>query len=76
MRLRLIFQFTYVQYCVYIDTLKKLYRISIQSMSDPADKASNNVIIIWRLHYIDVLKQEIMNTKFIQIRGMLQSVNN
>ena len=29
----------------------------------PADKASDNVIIIWRLHYIDVLKQEIMNTK-------------
>ena len=29
----------------------------------PADKVSNNVIIIWRLHYIDVLSQEIINTK-------------
>ena len=27
-----------------------------------ADKASNNVII-WRLYYIDVLKQETMNTR-------------
>ena len=29
----------------------------------PADKASNNVIIVWRLHYVDVLNQELVNTK-------------
>ena len=28
-----------------------------------ADKASNNVIIVWRLHYVDVLNQEHVNTK-------------
>ena len=29
----------------------------------PADKASNNVIIIWRLHYVNVLRQELTHTK-------------
>ena len=29
----------------------------------PADKASNNVIIIWKLHYIDILNQELKCTK-------------
>ena len=28
----------------------------------PADKASNNVIIIWRLHYVNVLKHELTHT--------------
>ena len=29
----------------------------------PANKASNNVIIVWRWHYVDVLKQELVNVK-------------
>ena len=28
----------------------------------PADKAANNVVV-WRLHYIDTLKQELSGTK-------------
>ena len=29
----------------------------------PADKAANNVIVVWRLHYINTLKQELGGTK-------------
>ena len=28
-----------------------------------ADKAANNVAVVWRLHYIDTLKQELSDTK-------------
>ena len=29
----------------------------------PADKAANNVVVVWRLHYINTLKQELRGTK-------------
>ena len=29
----------------------------------PADKAANNVVIVWRLHYINTVKQELSGTK-------------
>ena len=29
----------------------------------PADKAANNIIIVWRLHYINVLQHELNSTK-------------
>ena len=29
----------------------------------PADKARNNVVVVWRLHYINTLKQELSGTK-------------
>ena len=29
----------------------------------PADKAANNVVVVWRLHYINNLKQELSGTK-------------
>ena len=29
----------------------------------PADKAANNVVVVWRLHYIYTLKQELGGTK-------------
>ena len=29
----------------------------------PADKAANNVVVVWRLHYINTLKQELSGTK-------------
>ena len=29
----------------------------------PTDKASNNITIVWQLHYVDVLKKELVNTK-------------
>ena len=28
----------------------------------PADKAANNVVVVWRLHYINTLKQELSGT--------------
>ena len=29
----------------------------------PADKAASNVVVVWRLHYIDTLKQELSGTE-------------
>ena len=29
----------------------------------PADKATNNVVVVWRLHYINTLKRELSGTK-------------
>ena len=29
----------------------------------PADKAANNIVVVWRLHYINTLKQELGGTK-------------
>ena len=29
----------------------------------PADKAANNIVVVWRLRYIDTLKQELSGTK-------------
>ena len=29
----------------------------------PADKAANNVVVVWRLHCINTLKQELIGTK-------------
>ena len=29
----------------------------------PADKAANNVVVVWLLHYINTLKQELSGTK-------------
>ena len=29
----------------------------------PADKAANNVVVVWRLHYVNILKQELSGTK-------------
>ena len=28
----------------------------------PADKAANNIVVVWRLHYINTLKQELNGT--------------
>ena len=29
----------------------------------PADKAADNVVVVWQLHYINTLKQELSGTK-------------
>ena len=29
----------------------------------PADKAANNIVVVYRLHYINTLKQELNGTK-------------
>ena len=28
----------------------------------PADKAANNVVVVWRLYYINILKRELVDT--------------
>ena len=36
----------------------------------PADKAANNVIVVWRLHYIDTLKQELNGTEAYTLQNL------
>ena len=51
--------------------LKSTFRHLKQGVQDfhrkyvllPADKAANNVVVVWRLHYINTLKQELSGTK-------------
>ena len=38
----------------------------------PADKAANNVVVIWRLHYIDTLKQELGGTKAYELQPLME----
>ena len=43
----------------------------------PADKAANNVVVVWRLHYINTLKQELSDTKaYEQTSEKEKSVTN
>ena len=37
--------------------------LGLQPTLVPADKAANNVVVVWRLHYIDTLKQGLSGTK-------------
>ena len=37
--------------------------IFIGSILVPADKAANNVVVVWRLHYVNTLIQELGSTK-------------
>ena len=37
----------------------------------PADKASNNLVVVWRLYYIDTLKCELVDTKAYKLQSSL-----
>ena len=39
----------------------------------PADKAANNVVVVWRLHYINTLKQELSGTKAYKETSVLRN---
>ena len=41
---------------------KKMEKLHRKYVLAPADKAANNVIIIWRRHYVEVLKGELNST--------------
>ena len=41
---------------------KKIEKIHRKYVFAPADKAANNVIIIWKRHYVDILKGELNST--------------
>ena len=59
----------YLKYC--IEEFHRKYVLV------PADKAANNVVVVWRLHYINTLKQELSGTKtYEQISGKEKSVIN
>ena len=34
----------------------------------PADKAANNVVVVWRLHYVNTLQQELSGTKAYELQ--------
>ena len=36
----------------------------------PADKSANNVFVVWRLHYINTLKQELGGTKAYKLKNL------
>ena len=37
-------------------------RLHSKYVFSPADKAANNIIIIWKKYYVDVLKEELNST--------------
>ena len=37
----------------------------------PADKAANNVVVVWRLYYIDTLKRELVDTNAYKLQPSL-----
>ena len=41
---------------------KKMEKLHLKYVIAPADKAANNVIIIWKRHYVEVLKGELNST--------------
>ena len=41
----------------------KFYDFHRKYLVVPADKAANNVVVVWRFHYINTLKQELSGTK-------------
>ena len=34
----------------------------------PADKAANNVVVVWRLYYVDALKRELIGTNAYKLQ--------
>ena len=40
----------------------------------PADKVSKNVVVVWRLHYIDTLKLELDSQKHINVLLLMRSI--
>ena len=37
----------------------------------PADKAANNVVVVWRLYYIDTLKRKLVDTNAYKLQPSL-----
>ena len=37
----------------------------------PADKAANNVVVVWRLYYINTLKRELVDTNAYKLQSYL-----
>ena len=37
----------------------------------PADKTAYNVVVVWRLYYIDTLKHELVDTKAYKLQPFL-----
>ena len=36
----------------------------------PADKAASNVVVVWRLYYIDTLKRVLVDTKAYKLQNL------
>ena len=39
----------------------------------PADKAANNVVVVWRLFYINTLKRELVDTNAYKLQPFLST---
>ena len=74
--LKLAFHFTLVIHIFYPLNLNLLFVILIQDFHMnyvlvPADKAANNVAVVWRLHYINTLKRELVDTNAYKLQPSL-----
>ena len=72
----LAFHFTLVIHIFYPLNLNLLFVILIQDFHMnyvlvPADKAANNVAVVWRLHYINTLKRELVDTNAYKLQPSL-----
>ena len=38
----------------------------------PADKVANNVVVVWRLHYVNTLQQELSGTKAYKLQPLAE----
>ena len=41
----------------------------------PADKAANNVVVVWKRYYINTLKQELSTAKKMSITGLMRRLS-
>ena len=40
-----------------------------------ADKAANNVVVVWRLHYVNTLQQELSGTKAYELQPLAEETS-
>ena len=74
----LLFHFTPVIHIFYPLNLNLLFgiwnevfRIFMNYVLVPADKAAINIVVFWRLYYIDTLKHELVDTKVYRLKPSL-----
>ena len=75
----LVFHFTLVIHIFCPLNLNLLFRYLKRGIQDfhmnyvlvPADKAANNVVVVWRLYYINTLKRELVDTNAYKLQPSL-----
>ena len=60
----------------FMSYFEEFHRKSRKYILGPADKATNNVVVVWRLHYINTLKQELSGTKAYEQTSIKRSLSS